>query len=80
MSSPPGRPTFRQTYRRQYWQVSASKTSRAFRIISPLVLLIGVIFVHSLVVSILLGALAVGLLTAVIVWTRKHRLDDRATL
>jgi Flp pilus assembly protein TadB len=79
MSKSSGRPDFEQIYRQQYRQVSASRTSRAFRIIFPLILLIGVIFAHSLVVSIILGALAVVLLTAAIIWTRKQRRDGRET-
>jgi len=78
VTTPPSRPTFGQIYRQQYRQVSAGKTSRAFRIIFPLTLLIVAIFVHSLVVSIVLGALAVVLLTAVIVWSRKQSRDGRA--
>jgi Flp pilus assembly protein TadB len=74
MSESPSRPTFGQIYQQQYRQVSSSKTSRAFRIISPVVLLICAVFLrHSPVVSITLGAVAVLLVAGVIVWSRMHR-------
>jgi Flp pilus assembly protein TadB len=74
MSEPPSRPTFGQIYQQQYRQVSSSKTSRAFQIISPVVLLICAVFLrHSPVVSITLGGVAVLLIAGVIVWSRTHR-------
>lgn len=75
MPKPLPRPTFGQIYRQQYRQASSGKTSRAFRIISPVVLLIVAVFVHSLVVSIILGGLAVLLLTVAVIWTvnQRHR-------
>lgn len=74
MSEPPSRPTFGQIYRQQYRQVSSSRTSRAFRIISPVVLLVCAVFLrHSPVVSITLGGVAVLLIAGVIVWNRMHR-------
>jgi hypothetical protein len=74
MSEPPSRPTLGQTYQQQCRQVSSSKTSRAFQIISPVVLLICAVFLrHSPVASITLGGVAVLLIAGVIVWSRMHR-------
>lgn len=80
MSEPPSRPTFGQIYRQQYRQISSSKTSRAFRIISPVVLLLCAVFLrHSPVVSITLGAVAVLLVAGVIAWSRMQRHGDTPT-
>ena len=73
MSEPSSRPTFGQIYRQQYRQVSSSRTSKAFRFITPLVLLIGaVVFRHSVMVAIIMGALAILLLAGVVIWSRIH--------
>jgi hypothetical protein len=73
MSQPSGRPTFGQIYRQQYRQVSSSRTSKAFRFITPLVLLIGaVVFRHSVMVAIIMGALAILILAGVVIWSRIH--------
>jgi hypothetical protein len=73
MSEPSGRPTFGQIYRQQYRQVSSSRTSKAFRFITPLVLLIGaVVFRHSVMVAIIMGALAILILAGVVIWSRIH--------
>ena len=73
MSEPSGRPTFGQIYRQQYRQVSSSGTSKAFRFITPLVLLIGaVVFRHSVMVAIIMGALAILILAGVVIWSRIH--------
>ena len=77
MSEPSSRPTFGQIYRQQYREVSSSSTSRAFRVIRPLTLvicaLLMVLFHHWLVIDIILGALAVLLLTGTVIWSRMHR-------
>jgi hypothetical protein len=66
MSEPSSRPTFGQIYREQYRQVSSSRTSKAFRFITPLVLLIGaVMFRHSVMVAIIMGGLAILILAGV---------------
>jgi hypothetical protein len=73
MSEPSGRPTFGQIYREQYRQVSSSRTSKAFRFITPLVLLIGaVVFRHSVMVAIIMGGLAILILAGVVIWSRIH--------
>jgi hypothetical protein len=73
MSEPSGRPTFGQIYRQQYRQVSSSRTSKAFRFITPLVLLIGaVVFRHSVMVAIIMGGLAILILAGVVIWSRIH--------
>jgi hypothetical protein len=73
MSEPSGRPTFGQIYRQQYRQVSSSRTSKAFRFITPLVLLIGaVLFRHSVVAAIIMGGLAILILAGVVIWSRIH--------
>jgi hypothetical protein len=73
MSEPSGRPTFGQIYRQQYRQVSSSRTSKAFRFITPLVLLIGaVLFRHSVVAPIIMGGLAILILAGVVIWSRIH--------
>ena len=77
MSEPSGRPTFSQIYRQQYREVSSSPTSKAFRFIGPVILLIcallGVLFRHSGVIDIILGGLAVLLLAGTVIWSRAHR-------
>jgi Flp pilus assembly protein TadB len=74
MSVPPEKPSFGQIYRQQYRQVSSSRTPRAFRIITPVVLLVAAVFLyHSPVIAIVLGALAVLSLAAVIIWSRKQQ-------
>lgn len=71
MSEPSSRPTFGQIYRQQYRQVSSSRTSKAFRFITPLVLLIGaVVFRHSVMVAIIMGGLAILILAGVVIWSR----------
>jgi hypothetical protein len=73
MSEPSGRPTFGQIYRQQYRQVSSSRTSKALRFITPLVLLIGaVVFRHSVMVAIIMGGLAILILAGVVIWSRIH--------
>jgi hypothetical protein len=73
MSEPSGRPTFGQIYRQQYRQVSSSRTSKAFRFITPLVLLIGaVVFRHSVMVAIIMGGLAILILAGVVIWSCIH--------
>jgi hypothetical protein len=73
MSEPSSRPTFGQIYREQYRQVSSSRTSKAFRFITPLVLLIGtVMFRHSVMVAIIMGGLAILILAGVGIWSRTH--------
>jgi drug/metabolite transporter (DMT)-like permease len=73
MPEPSGRPTFGQIYRQQYRQVSSSRTSKAFRFITPLVLLIGaVVFRHSVTVAIIMGGLAILILAGVVIWSRIH--------
>jgi hypothetical protein len=73
MSEPSGRPTFGQIYREQYRQVSSSRTSKAFRVITPLVLLIGaVVFRRSVMVAIIMGGLAILILAGVVIWSRIH--------
>lgn len=73
MSEPSSRPTFGQIYRQQYRQVSSSRTSKAFRFITPLVLLIGaVVFRHSVMVAIIMGGLAILILAGVVIWSRIH--------
>lgn len=77
MSEQPGKPTLGQVYRQQYQQVSSSKTSRAFRIISPLVLLICAIFLrHSPAVAIILGSAAFIILAVAIIWSRRQQHDN----
>jgi hypothetical protein len=74
MPESPSRPTFGQIYREQYRQVSSSRTSKAFRFITPVVLLIGaVVFRHSVVAAIIMGGLAILILAGVVIWTRTHR-------
>ncbi len=74
MSEPSSRPSFGQIYREQYRQVSSSRTSKAFRFISPVVLVIcAVLFRHSTVVAIILGGLAVLALVGVLIWARNQR-------
>ena len=73
MSEPSGRPTFGQIYRQQYRQVSSSRTSKALRFITPLILLIGaVVFRHSVMVAIIMGGLAILILAGVVIWSRIH--------
>jgi hypothetical protein len=73
MSEPSSRPTFGQIYRDQYRQVSSSRTSKAFRFITPLVLLIGAaVFRHSVMVAIIMGGLAILILAGVVIWSRTH--------
>jgi hypothetical protein len=73
MSEPSSRPTFGQIYREQYRQVSSSRTSKAFRFVTPLVLLIGaVVFRHSVMVAIIMGGLAILILAGVVIWSRIH--------
>jgi hypothetical protein len=61
MSQSPERPRFSEIYRQQYRQVSSSKTSRAFRWITPVVLLAVAAMAavlthgHSTVLPIILG-------------------------
>ncbi len=67
------RPTFGQIYRQQYRQVSSSRTSKAFRFITPFVLLTGaVVFRHSAVAAIILAGLAILILAGVLIWNRIH--------
>jgi O-antigen/teichoic acid export membrane protein len=74
MSEPSSRPTFGQIYRQQYRQVSSSRTSKALRFISPLVLAIcAVLLRHTAVAAVILGALAVLLLAGLVIWGRIHR-------
>jgi drug/metabolite transporter (DMT)-like permease len=73
MPESPSRPTFGQIYREQYRQVSSSRTSTAFRFITPVVLLIGaVVFRHSVVAAIIMVGLAILILAGVVIWTRIH--------
>jgi glucose uptake protein GlcU len=77
MSEPSSRPSFGQIYRQQYREMSSSSTSKAFRVIRPLTLaicvLLGVLFHHSVVIDIILGALAVLVLAGTVIWSRTHR-------
>ena len=79
MSQSPERPRFSEIYRQQYRQVSSSKTSRAFRWITPVVLLAVAVLAavlghgHSTVLPIILGAGAVVLLVVLIVLMRRQR-------
>jgi glucose uptake protein GlcU len=74
MPEQPGKPTLGQVYRQQYQEVSSSKTSRAFRIISPLFLLICAIFLrHWRLAPIILGAAAVLIFAVAIILTLKRR-------
>lgn len=68
----PPPPNVWQIYRQQYHRRS-SKAAKILRIIFPLSLLIAVIFVHTLIFSIVAGAVAVLLLTVAIVFTLKQR-------
>jgi hypothetical protein len=79
MSEPSSRPTFGQIYREQYRQVSSSRTSKAFRFVTPLVLLIGaVVFRHSVMVAIIMGGLAILILAGVVIWSRiRHQGEMR---
>jgi hypothetical protein len=73
MSEPSSRPTFGQIYRQQYRQVSSSRTSKAFRFITPVTLAISaVLFRHTAVAPVILGALAVLLLAGLVIWSRIH--------
>ncbi len=74
MSESSGKPTLGQVYRQQYEEVSSSKTSRAFRFISPLVLLIGAVFLRRWpMASIIMGAAAIFILAVVVIWTLRRR-------
>jgi Flp pilus assembly protein TadB len=74
MSEPASRPTFGQIYRQQYRQVSSSRTSRVFRFISPVVLVVcAVLLRHSTMVAIILGGLAVLTMAGVLIWARNQR-------
>ena len=77
MSEPTSRPTFGQIYRRQYREVSSSPTSKNFRFMRPVILvicaLLAVLFHHSAVIDIILGVLAVLLLAGTVIWSRMHR-------
>jgi hypothetical protein len=78
MHESPNRPTFGQIYREQYRQVSSSRTSKAFRFITPVVLLIGaVVFRHSVVAAIIMGGLAILILAGVLIWTRIHHQGEQ---
>ncbi len=77
MSEPSSRPTFGQIYRQQYREVSSSRTSKAFRFIMLVTLvvcaLLGVLFHHSPVIGIILGGLAIVLLAGTVIWSRMQR-------
>jgi Flp pilus assembly protein TadB len=74
--------SFRETYRQQYRQISASRTSRAFRIITPAVFLAVAVLTrlthHSPVIAIVLAALAAVLLAVTIGLTRRQRRNPAA--
>jgi hypothetical protein len=73
MSAPPEKPRFWQIYREEYRKVSASAATRAFRIITPAVLLIVAIASrHSSVILIVLGVLAGLLVAGAVIWGRRH--------
>lgn len=67
----PKSPSFRHIYQDQYREVSSNNTSRAFRIITPVVLIVVAIFArHSAVISIVLGALALLLIAGAVICSR----------
>jgi tellurite resistance protein TehA-like permease len=79
MSEPAGKPRLSEIYREQYREVSASKTSRAFRWITPVGLLVvaalGVILgrgAHD-ILSIILGGGALVIFAVLIVIMRRQR-------
>ena len=75
------RPSFSETYRQQYRQVSGSNTSKAFRWITPLVLLVAAVLGitvahgHSAMLPVILGVAAVLLLIVAVVmgWRQRAR-------
>jgi hypothetical protein len=71
-----GKPTFGEIYREQYRQVSSSTTSRVSRVLAPLSLVVsawlGVKF-HTMVIPIILGAVAIVLFIVTFVVTRRRR-------
>jgi O-antigen/teichoic acid export membrane protein len=72
MAQPPTKPSFWRIYRQQYQQPSSTAT-RVLRIISPIGLLIAVVFFrHSIVVAGVLGGLAVLILVVTVALTRKQ--------
>jgi glucose uptake protein GlcU len=79
VSESPERPRLSEIYREQYREISASKTSRAFRWITPIVLLIvavlAVVLGHGghAILTAILGAAAVVLLVATVVLTLRQR-------
>lgn len=79
MSEPAGKPSFSEIYHEQYREISASKTSRAFRWIRPIVFLIIAVLAVVLgragheILSIILGGAAVVLFVALIVVIRRQR-------
>ena len=74
MSESPEKPSFRQIYREQYRKDSASKTTKAFQFITPVVfLIVALFFRRSSVALIILGVLAVLLIAGAIVWSRRQR-------
>lgn len=73
----PQPPNVWQVYRQQYLRPS-SKATKALWIIFPVGLIIAVIFVHSVIFSIVAGAVAVLLLTVAIVFTVKQRRKQSA--
>ena len=80
MSDERPRPSFRDVYREQYREISSSKTSRAFRIVAPVVLLIGALIAlrASVVFTIVLAALAVVCFVAALVLSRRQRRGSRS--
>jgi hypothetical protein len=79
MSDSAGKSNFRDVYREQYQEVSASKTSRVFSWIRPVALLVVAVLAVYLghggrdVLSICLGAAAVVLFVVLIVLMRRKR-------
>jgi glucose uptake protein GlcU len=79
MSESPERPRWSDIYREQYREISASKTKRAFRWITPIALLVvavlAVVLGHGdhAFLTVILGAVAVVLLVATVVLTLRQR-------
>jgi hypothetical protein len=79
MSGSPEKPRLSEIYHEQYREISASKTSRAFRWINPIVLLAVAVLAVVLgrgghaILTIALGTVAVALLVATVVLTLRQR-------
>lgn len=79
MSEPAGKPHFREIYREQYREVSSSKTSRAFRWITPIgfavIAVLEIVFGHGdrHFISIILGTVAAMILVGVIMYAVRRR-------